>query len=65
MIMPYFIWVFTVCKSTSLGVSRIQRLKSICIDGAKMRKRFRDKVLKIKVSYLKRDVGFKVLLGIW
>ena len=34
--MRHFIWVFTVCKSTRLGVSRIQRVKamaktSICI----------------------------------
>ena len=35
MIMLLFIWVFTVCKSTPLGVSRTQRLKSTCIDGAK------------------------------
>ena len=26
-IMLHFIWVFTVCKSTHLGVSQIQRVK--------------------------------------
>ena len=26
-IMPYFIWVFTACKNTHLGVSWIQRVK--------------------------------------
>ena len=26
---PHFIWVFTVCKSTHLGVTRIQRVKHV------------------------------------
>ena len=30
-IMLHFIWVFTVCKSTHLGVSRIQRVNRIPI----------------------------------
>ena len=27
-IMRYFIWVFTVCKSNSFGISRIQKVKA-------------------------------------
>ena len=29
--MQHFIWVFTVCKSTRVGVSHIQRVDSFCI----------------------------------
>ena len=30
--MLHFIWVFTVCKSTHLGVSQIQRAKNCLLD---------------------------------
>ena len=34
-IMLHFIWVFTICQSTSLGVSSIQRVivSTLCIDA--------------------------------
>ena len=34
--MLQLIWVFTVCKKTPLGVSRIQRVKKSCVENYRL-----------------------------
>ena len=62
-IVQYFIWYFTVCKSTCLGVTHIQRVKkAILFDSSSESIESSKFTWKVKSYFCKKNDATKIVL---